>query len=359
MTTTIKIGSSVLDSEGGINYELVDTVCFEISQRIDKEKFLVVSSGALLLGVSKLGLKNIPKDMKKKQALCAIGQTELMKLWSNSFSKYGISVSQVLITHEDIELPRRARNIEDTITEIFRFGSVPVINENDTVSTEEIRFGDNDFISAYISILMGARRLIFITDIDGVLDQRGNVIKEIKPEDIDTIWDKISKYKGRKIVSSGGIISKLTASKIASEFGIECYIINGRNKENVKLVLEEKNPGTKILPSKKYKSRREVWIIKVIRGKGKIFVDKGAFEALKNGKSLLAAGIIDVEGNFSAGDIVEVYFGDKLIGKGISNYFSSEIKLIKGKKTTEIEKILGYKRAEEVIHRNNFVEIED
>ncbi|MCS7212877.1 MAG: glutamate 5-kinase [Candidatus Calescibacterium sp.] len=356
MITTIKVGSGVLDNNGKINDAVFETVAEEIAQRIRKnEKFIIVSSGALLMGLMKLGLARAPREIKKRQAICAIGQPTLMKKWDEAFSKHNIKVSQILITHEDIGVPKRAKNIEDTISEIFKIGAIPIINENDTVSTEEIRFGDNDFLSAYISALVGAKRLIIITDIDGVIDKHGNIIKEIHTDEIEQIWERISQKKTKKKVSSGGIISKLTSSKIASEFGIECYIINGRKLDSIKSAIKGENPGTKIFGNKIY-SRKELWILRVMRGKGKIFVDKGAYDALRKGKSLLPAGIVDVKGNFSAGDLVEVYYENKLVGKGISNYFSSEVNLIKNRKTHEIENILGYKRFDEIIHRDNFVE---
>lgn len=356
MITTIKVGSGILDGSGDINYTVLHGVAKVISEFKD-EKFIVVSSGALLMGLSKISQSVVPKNIKKKQAICAIGQPELMKKWDEVFSKYNLLASQVLITHEDIELPKRAENIEDTISQIFKLGAIPIINENDTVSTEEIRFGDNDFLSAYISVLVGANRLIIITDIEGVLDSQGNIIKEISPDKVDDVLKRIGRLRVKKKVSSGGIFSKLKASKIASEFGVECYIINGRKIESLYKVFKGENPGTKILPMKKY-SRKETWMLNVMKGRGKILIDKGAYEAVKNGKSLLPAGIKDVKGKFSVGDTVEVYFEDKLLGKGISSYSSYEITLIKGKRTDQIEKILGYKRGDEVIHRDNFVEFE-
>ncbi len=356
MITTIKVGSGILDGGGDINYSVLRGVARVISE-LREEKFIVVSSGALLMGLLKIGLNFVPKNIKKRQAICAIGQPELIRKWNEVFSEYNLLASQVLITHEDIGLPKRAKNIEDTIFQIFDIGAVPIINENDTVSTEEIRFGDNDFLSAYVSVLVGAKRLIIITDIDGVLDNEGNLIKEVSPDNINNVLGKIGKTQIKKRVSSGGIVSKLTASKIASEFGVECFIINGRKIGCLRKIFDGENPGTKVLPMKKY-TRRETWMLNVMKGKGRIFIDKGAYDAVKNGKSLLPAGIKDVSGNFSVGDIVEVYFEDEILGKGITNYSSQEITLIKGKRTDQIEKILPYKRADEVIHRDNFVEIE-
>lgn len=359
MITTIKVGSGILEDNGSVNIGLIETLGSEISKRmlVTKERFVIVSSGALLLGTMKLGIRQVPKDIKKRQAICAVGQPELMKIWSETFAKYGLNVSQILITHDDVELPAKARNIEDTITEIFKVKAIPIVNENDTVSTEEMRFGDNDFLSAYISVLVGARMLVIISDVDGVINKEGNVIKEIHPQEIERIWERIDQRRTKKRVSAGGITSKLTASKIAAEFGIDCYIINGRKPENIKLVLEGENPGTRIIPHKRYR-KKELWMLKVMKGKGRVHIDSGAYKALKSGKSLLSAGIIDVEGVFSAGDMIEVFYEGNPIGRGISNYFSSEIRLTKGKKTKEIEAILGYPKTEEVIHRDNFVELE-
>ncbi|GBD02887.1 Glutamate 5-kinase [bacterium HR19] len=354
MLVVLKIGSSVLEKDGEPDEKIFDGISNVISECLEggKAKFVIVSSGAMLFGIMEAGLKKAG-NLIRKQALCAIGQPKLMNMWEKSLSKYGLKPAQILLVHDDFASKERSQNVKNTIEEIIKMNFIPIVNENDPVSTEEIKLGDNDFLSVYLSALISAEKLIIASDIDGVIDESGKVIEEINFEDKE-IWQKIKTIKRKKRVSSGGITSKLSATKLASEFGIESFIVNGKNPENIKMAVEGKKVGTRIIPGKKY-PKKILWIGNVLRCKGKLEVDEGAFNAIVSGKSLLPSGIIKVSGNFSRGDMIELEFNRKTFAKGISNYSSAEINLIKGKKTSDIEKILGYKREDEIIHRDNMM----
>jgi glutamate 5-kinase len=359
----IKIGSSVLANElepdNEIFYKIAKSI-YEVKVTSESElkiklDVVIVSSGAMLFGIFELGKRNIPKLMKEKQALCAVGQPKLMSMWSEAFSNFNIKTAQILLTHEDFSSKSRSQNIKNTVEELLKIGVIPIANENDTVATEEIRLGDNDFLSVYLAALIEAQKLIIASDIKGIIDRKGNIIEEINFE--ENIWEKIEVFDTGKKVFAGGISSKLSAVKLASEFGITSFILDGKNPETIKLAIEGKNPGTKILPKKKGE-KRKIWIANIMKGKGQIQIDRGAYEAIKKGKSLLPSGIKSVSGEFSRGDMVEIVVDGKVIARGITNYSSAEINLIKGKKTSEIAKILGSKKEDEVIHQDNMLILE-
>jgi|UPI0003B426A6 glutamate 5-kinase len=362
----VKIGSSVLQDKE--NPYLLDKSIFEkIAKAIYESKrekseqktildVIIVSSGAMLLGMLEIeGQKIFRQSIGKKQALCAIGQPKLMSMWAEAFSKVNLKTAQILLTHEDFSSKTRSQNIKNTVEELLKIGIIPIANENDTVATEEIRLGDNDFLSVYLAALIEAQKLIIASDINGIIDKKGNIIEEISFE--ENIWEKIEIINAKKKVFAGGISSKISAVKLASEFGITSFILNGKNPEMIKLAIEDKNPGTKIIPKKK-KEKRKIWIANIMKGKGQIQIDHGAYEAIKKGKSLLPSGIKSVSGQFSRGDMIEIAVDGKVVARGITNYSSAEINLIKGKKTSEIEKLLGSKREDEVIHQENMLILE-
>ncbi len=363
----IKIGSSVLQDEKNpyqpdkLIFEAIAKVIYESKiEKIEHKTNLdviIVSSGAMLFGIFEMGgQKILQQSIKKKQALCAVGQPKLMSMWAEAFSKFNAKTAQILLTHEDFSSKTRSQNIKNTVEELLKIGVVPIANENDTVATEEIRLGDNDFLSVYLAALIEAQKLIIASDINGIIDKKGNIIEEINFE--ENIWEKIGVLDTGKKVFAGGISSKISAVKLASEFGITSFILNGKNPEAIKLAIEDKNPGTKILPKKK-EEKRKIWIANIMKGKGRIQIDHGAYEAIKKGKSLLPSGIKSVSGEFSRGDMIEIAVDGKVVARGITNYSSAEINLIKGKKTSEIEKILGSKREDEVIHQENMLILEE
>ncbi|MCX7988937.1 MAG: glutamate 5-kinase [Thermodesulfovibrio sp.] len=362
MRVVVKIGSNLLtDKSGRINQKRIHSFAKEISELSNKNyEIVMVSSGAIASGLRKLGLKSKPKEIRKKQATAAVGQPLLMWMYEQYFFKYKKHIAQILLTRDDLSDRVRYINAKNTILTLLEMKVVPIINENDTVATDEIKFGDNDQLAALVSGLIEANHLIILSDVQGLYtsdpkrDPNAKIIKHVNDfsKELEMIAKPASTGYG-----TGGMYSKVIAAKKATSFGIPVHIVSGRKYGNIKAVLEGKDIGTYFEPVKERVTSRKGWIAYATRAKGNIYIDEGAMKALlKNGKSLLSSGIKKVEGDFELGDAVYCINekGEK-IAKGLVNYSSSEIKLIKGKKSSEIEKILGYKYADEVIHRDNLV----
>ncbi len=362
MRLVVKIGSNLLtDKMGRINQRRIHSFAKEISELTDKGiEVVMVSSGAIASGMKKLGLKSKPKEIRKKQATAAVGQPLLMWMYEQYFYRYRKNIAQILLTRDDLSDRERYINAKNTILTLLEMKVVPIINENDTVATDEIKFGDNDQLAALVSGLIEANHLIILSDVKGLYnsdpknDPSARIIKHVKEfsKEIEMLAKPTSTGFG-----TGGMYSKVLAAKKATSFGIPVHIVSGRNYGNIKAVLEGKEIGTYFEPVKERVTSRKGWIAYATRAKGNIYIDEGAVKALiKNGKSLLPSGIKKVDGEFDVGDAV--YCIDEKgerIAKGLVNYSSCEIKLIKGKKSSEIEKILGYKYSDEVIHRDNLV----
>ncbi len=357
-----KVGSSVLtDAEGKVNRDTLRNVVSQVNWLIEGgRRVVMVSSGARSAGFGRVGKWGDKVDMKYKQALCAVGQVELMKEYQSAFGVFGRNVGQLLLTHEDFDDRPRYLNIRNTLMTLLEEGIVPVINENDTVSTDEIKIGDNDYLAALVSILWGADLLIILTSTEGVLKaepksgQRGELIRRI--EDIDRF---AAVGKGKKSAwGTGGIRTKIEAARKVAMMNIPTFILNGLRKD---VILDagslEDATGTLIVPSGKGLQSRKRWLAAGKRSKGKLIVDAGAEVALREGgKSLLSVGIKKIEGRFGEGDLVSIVSPDyKLVGKGLVEYSSDDLKKIMGVKVREIQKILGHKASDEVIHRDNMV----
>lgn len=362
MRVVVKIGSNLLtDKLGRINIKRIHSLAKELSELRSKGVDIVmVSSGAIASGMKKLGLKNKPKEIRKKQATAAVGQPLLMWMYEQYFLKYKKQIAQILLTRDDLSDRIRYVNAKNTILTLLEMGIIPIINENDTVATDEIKFGDNDQLAALVSGLIEANHLIILSDVDGLYtaDPKKNpdakIIRHVKEfsKELESIAKPTSTGYG-----TGGMYSKVIAAKKATSFGIPVHIVSGRKTGNIKAVVEGKKVGTYFEPIKERVTSRKGWIAYATRARGSVFIDEGAVKALlKDGKSLLPSGIKKVEGDFDIGDAVYCINekGEK-IAKGLVNYSSCEIKLIKGKKSSEIEKILGYKYSDEVIHRDNLV----
>jgi len=358
----VKIGSNILaDGTRGLDTKRISSIARDISE-LHSEGYdvVLVSSGAVAAGMKKLGLREKPKDIKLKQAAAAVGQSNLMWAYERSFGEYGKKVAQVLLTKDDFSDRKRYINSKNTILTLLSYKVVPVINENDTVATDEIRFGDNDYLASLVAGLIEAERLIILSDVEGLYaeDPRRNP-KARLIEYVDEITPELEEKAGGagSIVGTGGMYSKILAAKRAVSHGIMVHIISGRKEGLLKSLLEGNHCGTLFKPKEEKLSSRKGWIAYGSRSKGNVIIDEGAVKALvEGGKSLLPSGVFSVEGNFDAGD--SVYCLDlrrTRIAKGLTNYSSSEIERIKSKKTSEIEKILGYKYSEEVIHRDNLV----
>lgn len=361
----IKIGSSIItDEKFVIDENFLTHLALQVSQLRKKGKeIVIVSSGAIAAGMMVLKLKNKPKKISEKQALAACGQGFLIHKYSQIFGRYGIITAQILLTSEDIAIRKRYLNAKNTIENLLEKKIVPIINENDTIAIDEIKLGDNDNLSAQVACLIDADLLIILSDVDGFYEKDPREDRNAKVIEIVTSVDKYMKKASKmagSVVGTGGIYTKLQAAKKAMVAGIPTILAKGK-KENVIIdILEGKKVGTLFCPKEKKLSRRKYFIAYNVKPQGEIYIDRGAMEAIvKRGKSLLPSGVIGITGNFKAGDVVNVKFEKELVARGLVNYNYMEMEKIKGKKSSEIEDILGYKYDDEVIHRNNMVLIRE
>jgi len=355
----VKVGTKVITSKDrSLDLGMISDLAAQISSAMDGGvETILVTSGAIGAGMSILGLKKRPADLSYLQATAAIGQSHLMHLYSGYFRARGYNTGQILLTQEDFNSRTRFLNIKHTINTLLRHKAIPVINENDTVATDEIRCGDNDRLSSLVADLSGADLLVLLSDVDGLLDESGRVIRFV-----GNIDHKITRLGGRSHcdLGTGGMATKLKAAGLAARSGISCVIANGREKNIIKRTLCGESPGTVFGITKGSgddKNARKRWIAYSSRSKGKVFVDDGAASAVKkNDRSLLASGITAVSGKFETGDTVSVIDKEgREIAKGISNYSSEDIKKVKGLKTAEFAHALGRAAAgsEEIIHKDN------
>ncbi|MBI5970365.1 MAG: glutamate 5-kinase [Deltaproteobacteria bacterium] len=358
----VKVGSAVVLPVRGVQDKPVfDRLAPDIHDWKKKGKeFVIVSSGAIALGMERLSMKERPATIPERQAVAAVGQSALMSSYEAAFSKYNEVVAQVLLTHDDFSDRKRFLNARNTLTTLLGYGMVPVINENDTVAVDEIKFGDNDRLSALTTNLVEADLLVILTNVDGLYDKNPEKDSSAKKiafvEDVDGIKpDWLT--KGTSALGTGGIMSKCEAAKTAAHFGVPTVIAMGFSDEVLDGILEGADVGTFFLPKEDRLTSKKHWIAFSTRPSGRVFVDEGAKEALlKKGKSLLPSGIKDVDGAFDAGEVVHcVDLKGMEFARGVVNYSSMEIVKIKGIKTTEIVKTLGYKVYDEVIHRDNLV----
>ncbi|MDD2206623.1 MAG: glutamate 5-kinase [Aminobacterium sp.] len=356
----IKVGTStVTHSTGKINLLRMETLAREISDlQSSGRDVCLISSGAVGAGVGKINFPDRPKTLPEKQALAAIGQGRLVHMYEKFFSEYGKTVAQVLLTRDVFSNRLRYLNARHTLLTLFDFAVVPIINENDTVAVDEIKFGDNDTLSAMVSCLIDADLLIILSDIDGLFsdDPRINPEAHLLPvvEEVSQELLAHSRTKGSKH-SSGGMFTKLAAARIVMTSGIPMIIANNKEPNILRRLLDGENLGTLFLPSGEPVQARKQWIAFGSTPHGRIVVDDGAAEAVRNrGKSLLPSGVVAVEGNFSRGEVVSIFDGSKVeIARGMVNFSSDEIAIIAGHHTDEIEALLGNTDYDEIVHRNN------
>ncbi len=355
MVVIVKIGSNLLKTEGGdIDLSFISSLAEQIKKlKGEGYKFVVVSSGAVLAGIKKLNFGRKPKSLKEKQALASVGQAYLMHLYDVVFENYGLKVSQVLLNADVFKLRNRYETAKNTFRQLLSWGIIPIVNENDTVAVEELIFGDNDFLTAYLSLMLNPRFVIIISTAGGIYTGNpekpdSRLIEKVKNPDevLNYIQPSKSEY------GSGGMKSKLEAAKIIHNLGIPLAIIGKHTK--LEEVLKGGNfKGTLIEPSDKPVKGKKKLIAYLEQPKGIIYIDRGAVEALKKGKSLLAVGIKNFEGNFDRGDTVSVASEDGTpIAKGKVNFSSEELKRILGKNSNEIRELFP-DRPTEVIHRDN------
>lgn len=340
----IKIGSSLFRSGHDLDFSFVQNIARQIAGlRQEGREILLVSSGAIALGMSLLKLASRPKELSELQAVAAIGQNELMDMYRGIFEKDNTLCAQLLLTWEDFDCRKRYLNAKNTLLTLLKLGSIPIINENDTVSTQEIKFGDNDRLSALVATSVSADLLVILSDVDGLLREDKKTVVRI----VDEITPKIKKLAcpTQKSTCVGGMITKLEAARIAIDSGIPCVIANGRQKDIVNLAVNQPYECGTLFVSKKNLDARERWIAFSSKPKGKVIVDAGAKNALLNRKSLLAVGVVSAEGGFDQGDIVSI--AESQCGefaRGRSNLSRREVDKVKGRRFDK-----------EVIHSNNIV----
>jgi glutamate 5-kinase len=318
----------------------------------------IVSSGAIALGVAALGLPSRPRSLPQLQATAAVGQGRLMQVWERALSEAGLRSGQVLLTHDDVRSRARYLNARHTLTALMAFGAVPVINENDTVSVDEIKFGDNDRLAALVCSLVEADLLVVLTDVDGLHDadprEGGRLIREVR--DIDREAAPVAGGTNGS-VGTGGMVSKVQAAKIAGRFGVPTVVTSGRSERPVCALLDGEERGTVFWPSVSRLQSRKHWIAYALKPCGQLVVDDGARRALvESGRSLLPSGITSVSGSFDAGEAVSVVDGaGREFARGLVAYAAGDLLRIRGRRTGELEAILGAPSVEEVIHRDDLV----
>lgn len=358
----VKVGTSILTHPSGkLNLERLERVVRELADQVNAgRQVILVTSGAVGAGMGRLGLKEKPRTLPEKQAAAAVGQGILMHMYEKLFAEYGIIVAQILLTRDDLADRRRYLNARHTLGTLLRLGVLPIINENDTVAVEEIRVGDNDTLSALVAGLVDADILILLTDSEGLYTSDPQTCSEAKLIPIvEEITPEIEALAGGtgSTWSTGGMITKIQAARLATSFGIPVVIASGFFPGQVASILRGEEVGTLFLPREHRAQARKRWLAYGPSVQGKIMVDAGAARALvHNGKSLLPSGIVGVEGEFDQGSLVSIIApGGQEIARGIANYSAEEIKRIQGKKTSEIPKVLGYKDYDEVVHRDNLI----
>jgi glutamate 5-kinase len=357
----VKVGSGVLTRRNGLNLNVIDDLTTDICALRKKGiEIILVSSGAIAAGLRKLGLSKRPESLSHKQALAAMGQSNLVRAYEEAFAEHGAKAAQILLTRDDLTHRGRYLNARNTLFTLLSWKIIPIINENDTVAVEEIKFGDNDNLSAMVANLTESQLMVNLTNIDGLYDKDPKIAPEAKLiRVIDKVDRKIAKFAGTipGFLGTGGMASKVTAAKKLALGGIPTIIANGLTPGILRDVFSGKETGTLFLPSEASLCSRKLWIAFTKSPKGEIIIDHGAERAIvNNGKSLLPSGIKEIRGRFTVGDSV-VLLSDKgdEVAIGIANYPSADLKKIRGVKSFEIESILGYRHDDEVIHRDNLI----
>lgn len=357
----VKIGSSLVvdDKTGTIHRQWLNSFLDDIVQYWQQgQDVVIVSSGAIALGRRHLHFNQHPLQLEEKQASASVGQIRLAHAYQEILEKQGISVAQILLTLDDSENRKRYLNAKNTLETLLKLRVIPIINENDTIATAEIRFGDNDRLAARVAQMISADTLVLLSDIDGLytanprLNADAQFIPEVKkltPEILAMAGDSATQY------GSGGMITKLAAAKIALASGCRMVIAAGKHLSPLTRI-DKTEMNTWFIPDTSPSNARKIWIAQHLKPHGFITIDAGAINALQQGKSLLSVGVIAIEGEFHKGDAVCVMDTNKQeIARGLMNYSSHEARKIMGQKSSAYETILGYRGCEEMIHRNDLV----
>lgn len=357
----VKIGSGVISNAGGLEPEQVAAIAEDVCSLLDRGlEVILVSSGAVAAGKGQLGIVGRPQTIPQKQAAAAIGQTRIIREYRETFQARHYNVAQVLLTRDDLSNRRRYLNARNTMMTLLDYGVTPIVNENDTVVVEEIRFGDNDNLSALVTSLVEADLLIILSDVDGLYDSdpAENPQAELIPI-VERVTQTIEAMGGssRGSLGTGGMVTKLKAAKRAALSGVGCLIVNGRTPQILSRIFAGEELGTYFLPAQSKLTAKKHWIAFSKKPRGKLLLDEGAQTAvMKRGKSLLPSGIIGVEGGFERGDAVRLCDVEgREIARGVISYSLAEILQIMGKQCAEIEQVLGYKYRDEVVCRDDLV----
>jgi len=360
MTLVVKLGSSIVAADDGeLRVDVLDSVCEQVAAlEQGGERVVMVTSGAIARGMRLMDLEKRPRAMDELQAASAVGQGDLFRAYESRLAGHGTRAAQVLLTAADIAARTNYLNARQTLRRLIEWGVVPVVNENDTTATDEITFGDNDFLATQVAILLDARLLVLLSDVDGVYsgdphsDPEAEFVSEV--DDFDRlegmdIGDRTS------VFGSGGMRSKVAAAEMASEAGIATAICNGTSAGTLTAAAAGDSVGTRFAAQPGRAPSFKLWLKYAKTVKGRLLVDEGAARVLReSGSSLLPVGITGVEGTFEAGDAVEVAANGTVLGKGITDYSSRELSQAKGLKSGEVRELLPH-AADEVIHRDRFV----
>jgi len=361
----VKVGTSTLTRDGRLRPDRFTSLARDVGALLeDGRQVVLVSSGAIAVGAHQLGWKHSGKTMREKQAAAAVGQIGLVELYQRRFARRGRHVAQVLLTRAGLEQRERFLNARHTMLELLRLGVVPIVNENDTVATEEIRFGDNDNLAATIVNAVEADLLVILTDVQGLYERAPEEGKPAPPlirtvEAITPEIEAVASGAGTRF-GSGGMITKLEAAKNAASSGAATVLCHGRSKDILQRLVAGEPHGTLFAPGDRLPGRKH-WLAFTAKTRGRIVIDDGAVRALEGrGRSLLPAGVLRVEGTFEIGDGVScVNQRGREVARGLTSYSSEDVARLAGLATKEIARVLGYANGDEVIHRDDLVILKD
>jgi glutamate 5-kinase len=357
----VKIGSGVISNSSGLEPERVEVIAADICALLERGiEVVVVSSGAVAAGIGKLGIVGRSLTIPQKQAAAALGQTRIIREYRETFGAHGYKVAQVLLTRDDLSNRRRYLNARNTVTTLLDYGVTPIVNENDTVVVEEIRFGDNDNLSALVTNLIEADLLVILSDVDGLFDSdpSSNPDAQLIPI-VERVTPSIEALGGgaSSSIGTGGMSTKLQAAKKAALSGVGTLIVNGRSDGIIRRVFAGEEVGTYVLPRQSKMAAKKHWIAFSKKPRGKLLIDQGGQDAvLRHGKSLLPSGVMGVEGGFERGDAVRLCNeAGQEFARGVINYSLTEVLQIMGKQCSEIGQVLGYTYRDEVVGRDDLV----
>ncbi|HEY9823210.1 MAG TPA: glutamate 5-kinase [Candidatus Sericytochromatia bacterium] len=364
-TIVVKVGTSSLTqpATGQLAISTIAKLVETLTQlRSSGHRVVLVTSGAVGIGCARLGLRSRPQTMALKQAVAAVGQGRLMRIYDDFFTSLQQPIAQVLLSRRDFIQRSCYVNAFATFQELLQLGVIPVVNENDTVAVEELKFGDNDTLSALVASLIEADWLFLLTDVDRLYSADPRAVPDAQPITLVSRIEQLAELQVQTGESgsqwgTGGMVTKIAAARIATSAGVRTVITEGRYPETIEKILQGEPLGTQFEPQPRTDNARKRWIAHSLVPVGKLYLDKGAVAAIaKSGKSLLAAGITSIEGDFRSSDAVQLCDSSGLeIARGLVNYSSTELKQIQGRQSDEIPSILGYSGAETIVHRDNLV----